>query len=54
MELAKNYLTKSNMSISDVAMMVGYNNFSYFSKTFKDYTGKTPNEYRVFIKSTQF
>ena len=54
MELAKNYLLKSKMSISDIAMMVGYNNFSYFSKTFKDYTGRTPNEYRVFTKSTQF
>lgn len=41
MELAKRYIAESSMSISDVAMMVGYSNFSYFSKTFKDYTGKT-------------
>lgn len=54
MELAKRYIAESSMSISDVAMMVGYSNFSYFSKTFKDYTGKTPNEYRIYIKSSQF
>lgn len=54
MELAKQYLSETNMSISDVAMMVGYNNFSYFSKTFKDYTGRTPNEYRIYTKSAQF
>ena len=54
MKLAKKYLLETNMSISDVAIMVGYNNFSYFSKTFKDYTGKTPNEYRICEKSAKF
>lgn len=54
MELAKSYILETNRSISDIALTVGYNNFSYFSKTFKDYTGKTPNEYRVFAKKTQF
>lgn len=27
--------------------LVGYSNFSYFSKTFRDLTGVTPNEYRL-------
>lgn len=52
MELAKRYISETNRSISDIALAVGYNNFSYFSKTFKDYTGKTPNEYRIYIKSS--
>lgn len=29
-------------------MRVGYSNFSYFSKTFHDYTGFTPNEWRMY------
>ena len=52
MELAKQYVAETNMSISDIAMRVGYSNFSYFSKSFKDYTGRTPNEYRIYVKST--
>lgn len=51
MELAKSYISESNRPISDIALAVGYQNFSYFSKTFKDYTGKTPNEYRVFCRN---
>ena len=34
------------MTISEVAQAVGYDNFSYFSKLFKDRTGMTPKEYR--------
>ena len=47
MEKAKYYLDETQMSIGDISFEVGYNNFSYFSKTFKMYTGKTPNEYRA-------
>lgn len=53
MEFAKKYLKETGLTISEIAIRVGYNNFSYFSKTFKDYTGKTPNEFRICTKSTQ-
>lgn len=43
---AKDYLVHSNMPVSRIAMEVGYSNFSYFSKSFRDQTGMTPNEYR--------
>ncbi len=46
MERAKEYLTHSALPVSRIAMEVGYSNFSYFSKTFRDATGMTPNEYR--------
>ncbi|MDD7740421.1 MAG: response regulator [Fusicatenibacter sp.] len=46
MERAKEYLRNSGLPISKIALEVGYNNFSYFSKTFRDMTGYTPNEYR--------
>ncbi len=45
-EKAKEYLRYSNLTVSKIALEVGYNNFSYFSKTFRDFTGMTPNEYR--------
>ncbi len=47
MEKAKRYLVETQMSIGDISCEVGFNNFSYFSKAFKGYTGKTPNEYRA-------
>ena len=43
---AKLLLETSEMTISEVAQAVGYDNFSYFSKLFKDRTGMTPKEYR--------
>lgn len=36
----------SEMSVKNVALQVGYSNFSYFSKLFKEETGMTPMEYR--------
>ncbi len=45
-EKAKEYLNHSNLPVSRIALEVGYSNFSYFSKTFRDLTGMTPNEYR--------
>lgn len=46
MEKAREYLADSGLSVSEVAQSVGYSNFSYFSKTFRDFTGMTPGEYR--------
>ena len=47
MEKAARLLRESTDPISRIAMEVGYSNFSYFSKSFKDYAGCTPNEYRA-------
>lgn len=46
MEAAKDFLSKTQLSVSIIASKVGYSNFSYFSHTFKNYTGVTPQEYR--------
>lgn len=46
MDKAKQYLEQTTLPISNIAVHVGYTNFSYFSRTFKNYTGSTPNEYR--------
>ena len=45
-EKAREYISNSSLPISKIALEVGYSNFSYFSKTFRDLVGCTPNEYR--------
>lgn len=41
-------LRKGNESLIDVAYNCGFNDFSYFIKTFKRYKGMTPHKYRNF------
>ncbi len=43
---AKQYLTESNYTLSQIAYMVGYQNPDSFMKMFKRVTGLTPSEYR--------
>lgn len=43
---AKELLIRTEISISDIALMVGYSNFSYFSKVFKKATASNPQEFR--------
>lgn len=40
-------LKKGNINISEIAYSVGFNDVSYFSKSFKDLFGKTPSEYAL-------
>ena len=46
-EFAKELLSKGKMSVSDVALEVGFTNFSYFSKIFKEVTGSNPADYKT-------
>lgn len=43
---AKKLLTTTNASINEISLQSGFNDYFYFLKTFKKYTGKTPSEYR--------
>ena len=45
-ELAEQYLRQDNMSVGDVAFLLGFSDFSNLSRAFKKWTGKTPTEYR--------
>lgn len=45
-EESKRLLTNSSYSIVDIAIAVGFEDQSYFSKVFKKYTGVTPKQYR--------
>jgi two-component system response regulator YesN len=46
MEYAKKLLIETNMPVSEVALSVGYSNFSYFSTIFKKSTALNPMEFR--------
>lgn len=48
---AKNLLTTTNKSISEIGFEIGYNEKSYFSNIFKKKTGKTPSEFRSEINT---
>jgi AraC-like DNA-binding protein len=42
---AKYYLQRGNVSITDVAFMVGFNDLNYFTRVFKKITSLTPSQY---------
>lgn len=46
MDVAKDMLTQTDCSISEVAYCLGYQYPQYFSRAFKKMVGCTPNEYR--------
>lgn len=46
MEEAVNRLTMTKDTAVDIAAEVGFNDYFYFLKTFKKFTGKTPSQYR--------
>lgn len=45
-ENAERLLTNSDQSIVDISLEVGFNDYSYFSKAFKDVYGLSPKDYR--------
>lgn len=44
-EYAKRLLGSTSFSVGEIAVMCGYENLSYFSKTFKKYAGCLPSKY---------
>ena len=45
-EKAKEIMQQSEISMAEIAFMVGYDDYTYFSKVFKKVTGVSPREYR--------
>jgi len=43
---AQNLLVSTDRLVSDIALLCGYENFSYFSRIFKSVCGMSPTEYR--------
>ncbi|WP_295149543.1 helix-turn-helix domain-containing protein [uncultured Peptoniphilus sp.] len=50
-ERAEKLLINSDQSIYDISLEVGFNDYSYFSKAFKDAYGLSPKDYRKNKKS---
>lgn len=46
LSLAKSLLTTTSLPIGDISLNLGYSSFSYFTRVFKNATGRTPVEYR--------
>lgn len=46
LEEARRLLRESDRQIADIAHLLGYNNPSHFTRTFKQYIGISPGEYR--------
>lgn len=44
-EEAKPYLEKGNLTITEIALLVGFNDPNYFGKVFKKVTGLTPSQF---------
>lgn len=45
-EKAKEYIEKTETNLTEVAFLVGYDDYTYFSRVFKKNTGLSPREYR--------
>ena len=50
---AKELLSETNETIQEIALHLGFNSSSYFSKTFHHETGYIPSEYRMKFKKVQ-
>lgn len=45
-DIARSYLDKTDLPITDIAVRCGFNNTSYFYRNFKKFTGTSPLTYR--------
>ncbi len=52
MELAKELLRDKGRSIDQVARQVGYHDYFYFTKVFKESQGISPSKYRKELQHT--
>lgn len=52
-EKAKEYMQNSNINLTEIAFMVGYDDYTYFSRVFHKLTGKSPREYRNWFSGIQ-
>lgn len=48
---ASKLLAEEPISITEICFQSGFNNFSYFNKSFHQFTGKTASEYRKQLRS---
>ena len=49
---AEKLITSNKHSITDIAIMVGFNSLTHFERTFKQFTGIAPSRYRLSLYDT--
>lgn len=47
LEMAQKILTETNLPIQEIAAMVGYSDYAYFTRVFKKETGYSPRHFRA-------
>ncbi len=52
MDVAEHYLNCSEMSVTDIALNIGFSDTSNFSRAFVRHTGKSPSEFRALSRNT--
>ena len=50
-EKAKEYMKSKNSNLTEIAFMVGYDDYTYFNKVFRKHTGISPREYKKAIET---
>lgn len=53
MQEAKKYMEKEDFKLSEIAFLVGYDDYTYFNKVFKRYTGYSPKDYQLKFKKPE-
>ena len=46
-------MQKSNINLTEIAFMVGYDDYTYFNKVFRKLEGMSPRDYRSQIEAGQ-
>lgn len=47
MEQAVSYITENQLSLSEISFLVGYDDYTYFSRVFKKIVGVSPRDYKA-------
>lgn len=53
MEKAVEYMKKTDINLTEIAFMVGYDDYTYFNKVFRKTMGVSPREYRSRVQEEQ-
>jgi AraC-like DNA-binding protein len=49
-ELAEEYIVRSDLSVNEIAYMLGFSDCSNFARSFRRWTGKSPSDYRESLR----
>ena len=53
MEKAVEYMKHTDIRLTEIAFLVGYDDYTYFNKVFRKMMGSSPREFRNIQKSTR-